>query len=47
MCGEVVDGAFDGAAFGESVDVLGEEGVLEGVGVVEVLQGAVGGGEVA
>lgn len=40
MGGEVVDGAADWGAIGEGVDVLGEEGVFEGVGVVEVLQGA-------
>ena len=43
MGGEVVDWALDRVAFGEGVDVLGEEGVFEGVGMVEVLQGAVGG----
>jgi hypothetical protein len=32
--------------FGEGLDVRGEEGVLEGVGVVEVLAGAFFGGEV-
>jgi len=45
--GEVVDGALDGAAFGKGVDVLGEEGVFERVGVVEVLEGAVVWGEIA
>ena len=45
--GEIVDGAFDGAVLSEGVDVLDEECVLEGVGVVEVLEGALGWGQVA
>ena len=45
--GEVVDGALDGVTGGECAEVLDEEIVLDGVGVVEVLQSALGGGEVA
>lgn len=45
--GKVVDGPRDGFVVGESVDVLGEQGVFEGVGVVEVLQSAVVMGEMA
>lgn len=45
--GEVVDGAGDGLVGGERGEVLDEQGVFEGVGVVEVLLGAVGGGQVA
>jgi hypothetical protein len=45
--GEVVEGARYGFVIGQSVDLFDEEGVFEGVGVVEVLQVAVFVGEMA
>ena len=45
--GEVVDGALDGLVVGKGGDVVDQKGVLEGVWVVEVLQGALGWGQVA
>ncbi len=45
--GEVVDGALDGVAGGERAKMLGEEIVLDGVGMVEVLESSLGGGKVA
>lgn len=44
--GEVVGRDFDGVAGGEGLDVLGEEGGFEGVGMVEILVGAGCGGDV-
>ncbi len=41
VVGEVVDWAIDRFAVGEGANVLGEECVFEGVGVVEVLEGAI------
>jgi 1-acyl-sn-glycerol-3-phosphate acyltransferase len=45
--GEVVDRALDGAPVGEIPDVLDEKGVLERVGVVEVLEGSLVGRKMA
>jgi hypothetical protein len=47
VCGEVVEGTGDGLVIGQGGDVLDEEGVFEGVGMVEVLQGTIGGREMA
>lgn len=47
MGGEVVEGTLDGMAGGERAEMLDEKIVLDGVGVVEVLESALGGGQVA
>ena len=47
VTGEVVYRALNGEALSEGADVFDEEGVVEGVGMVEVLQGALGWGQVA
>ena len=43
--GEVVCGGVDGVASGEGLEVLQEEGDFKRVWVIEVLEGAPGGGE--
>ncbi len=44
--GEVVGGTKDGLTGGEGLDVVDEEFVLDGVGMVEVLKGSLGGRKV-
>ena len=47
VVGEVIDWAVDRFSVGEGANVLSEECVFDGVGVVEVLEGTIFRGEMA